>query len=130
MVAIDRAKRIAEQMRNELGRILLQEAKDPRFKLISISDLELSRDLSHAKVFFTIAASKENTDATVNALNKASSFMRVRLAEELNLRITPKLRFIYDVSVEEGRRLSALIDQAIAKDSEKFPGVDDILEEK
>ena len=59
MVAIDRVRRIAEQMRNELGRILLQEAKDPRFKLISISDLELSRDLSHAKVFFTIAANKK-----------------------------------------------------------------------
>ena len=55
------------------------------------------------KCFLRLLLIKKNTDATVNALNKASSFMRVRLAEELNLRITPKLRFIYDVSVEEGR---------------------------
>lgn len=119
MVGIDRARRIAEQMRNELGRILLQEAKDPRFKLVSITDLEISRDLSHARVFFTIADNKENIDSIIEALDKAKSFIRVKLAEELNLRITPKLRFIHDVSVEQGRRLSALIDQAIAKDSNK-----------
>ncbi len=120
MVGIDRARRIAEQMRNELGRILLQEAKDPRFKLISITDLEVSRDLSHAKVFFTIANNKENIDGTISALDKAKSFIRTKLAEALNLRATPKLRFIYDASVEQGRRLAALIDQAIAEDNEKL----------
>ena len=120
MVDVNRARRIADQMRNELGCILLQEVNDPRFKLIAITDLEVSRDLSHAKIFFTIADQNKNIDATMQALNKASSFLRSRLAEELNLRATPKLKFIYDASVEEGRRLAALIDAAVATDEEKI----------
>ena len=119
MVDTHRMQRIADQMRNELGRILLHEVSDPRLKFTAITDVEISRDLSHARIFFTIAQPTKNIDTTTQALNKATSFMRSRLAEELSLRVTPKLRFIYDASVEEGRRISALIDQAISNDIEK-----------
>jgi len=116
MVDINRAQRIGEQMRHEIGRILLHEINDPRLKLIAVTDIEVSRDLSHAKIYFTIAQQDKNIDKSTIALNKAASFLRVRLAEELNFRVTPKLRFVYDASVEEGRRIAALIDDAVADD--------------
>ena len=116
MVNINRAQRIADLMRRELGRFFLQEVKDPRIKLVSITDLQVSRDLSHAKVFYTLVDKEKDLAASSEALNKASGFLRKRIAEELNLRATPKLSFIYDDAMEHGRHISSLIDAAIAED--------------
>jgi ribosome-binding factor A len=73
------------------------------------------RDLSHAKVYFTVLDSSQ-AKATEAALNKAAAFLRRRLAESMNLRTVPRLAFVYDKSIETGNRLSSLIDQAVAKD--------------
>jgi ribosome-binding factor A len=126
---ISRAQRIGDQIRKTLGQILLQEVKDPRIKMLNLTDVEVSRDLSHAKVFYSLVDS-EHTAAEVDiALQKAAGFMRVRIADELALRITPKLRFIYDASMDHGRQMSELINAAIA-DDEKKSKVTDAEDEK
>ena len=113
---ISRAQRVSDQVRRELGRLLLQEAKDPRINRVSLTGCEVSRDLSHAKIFYMIADQEYDLEKTQLALDKAAGFFRSRLAEELSLRKTPKLRFFYDASIDEGRRMSSLIEEAIGKD--------------
>ena len=120
MVATNRMQRIAEQLRHELGKILLREVNDPRLKYTSITDIKVAKDMSHANVFFIIAQQSHQVVEIEQMLNKAAHFMRKRLAAEINLPVTPKLRFIYDNSLESGRRLTALIDKAIVADKQRL----------
>ncbi len=118
MFKLGRMQRIADQLRDGLGRILLEKSNDPRFKLISLTDVKVAKDMSHAKVFFIVARPIQDIAVLEQTLNKAAGFFRTRLAAQLNLRATPKLRFIYDNTLATGRRLSALIDQAVAADTQ------------
>jgi len=112
-----RSRRIAEQIQRELSDIIRLELNDPRVGMITITDVEVSPDHSHAKVFFTMLDNDAKIQETRGALRHAAGFLRSRLAHSLKLRITPELRFEYDVSVERGVRLSRLIDAAVATDS-------------
>ena len=90
--------------------------KDPRVGMITITDVEVTQDYAHAKVFFTSLGDAARVEATTAALQHAAGFLRSELAHRLKLRIVPQLRFEYDVSVERGTRLSRLIDEAVATD--------------
>lgn len=104
-----RTDRIAGVMQRELATLIQQEVKDPRLpKFITISAVTVSRDLSHAKVYFT-ALNADPAQVTL-ILNTAASYLRAVLAKSLTLRIVPQLHFIYDESIEYGKRLSRLID--------------------
>lgn len=106
-----RTDRIAEMMQRKLAQIIQQEIKDPRLtNLITISAVKVTRDLGHAKVYFTVF----NDDPVVTAaiLNTAASYLRSTLAKTVKLRTVPQLHFIYDESIEYGKRLSRLIDEA------------------
>ena len=109
-----RGRRIADQIQRELSEIIRMELKDPRVGLITITDVEVTQDNEHAKVFFTALGEPVQQEAAGRALNHAAGFMRSELAQRLKLRTVPQLRFDYDVSVERGMRLSELIDQAVS----------------
>ena len=109
-----RGRRIADQIQRELSEIIRMELKDPRVGLITITDVEVTQDNEHAKVFFTALGEPVQQEAAERALNHASGFLRSSLAKVMKLRTVPQLRFNYDVSVERGVRLSNLIDEAIA----------------
>lgn len=111
-----RSRRIAEQIQRELSDIIRLEMKDPRVGMITITDVEVTPDYAHAKVFFTLLGDAARVEATTGALQHAAGFLRSELAHRLKLRIVPQLRFEYDVSVERGTRLSRLIDEAVATD--------------
>jgi ribosome-binding factor A len=119
MVDKHRAQRISEQMQRDLGTMILREMNDPRLQLVSISHVEVSRDLAFAKVYFTVLGERDDIYLAQEALDNASGFLRNRLAEEMNLRKTPKLTFIYDQSAVDSLRLSAKIDAAVAADKKK-----------
>ena len=110
-----RADRVAGQLRRELAQLIHQEVKDPAVGFVSVSDVEVTRDLSHAKVYVTIFDSEE-APACIKALNRAGGFLRNRLAKTLRMRIIPELRFFHDASVETGRQVGELIDKAMASD--------------
>lgn len=112
MVDINRAQRIGDQIRKELGRIILQEVKDRRIQFVALTDVTVSRDLSFAKVFYVIVDENQDKSKVEAALTKATGFLRSRIADELQLRVTPKLRFIYDDSTEHGRHIAALLAKA------------------
>ena len=102
-----RAERVNELMRRELVLLLKQETKDPRLKQVVITDVIVSRDLTSAKVFFSVDA--DSNKIVVSLLNKASGFFRSSLSKTLDLRHTPKLSFIYDPAPNTGARIDNLL---------------------
>jgi ribosome-binding factor A len=111
-----RAERVADQIQRELAVLLRDEVKDPRVGRITVTSVEVSADLSHAKVFFTHLAGREHADEAVRALQHAAGFLRTELSHRLNLYSVPQLHFAYDDSIETGMRISQLIDAAVAAD--------------
>ncbi len=116
MMAKDYARtdRVAEQIQRELAELLRLQVKDPRVRMVTVTGVEVVRDYSHAKIFYTTLDGA--SDAVQHGLERASGFLRSQLAHAMKLRITPQLHFVYDPSVERGAHLSQLIDQAIASD--------------
>jgi ribosome-binding factor A len=114
-----RSRRIADQIQRELFDIVRLELKDPRIGMITITEVEVSPDHAHARIFFTLLGDAAKVKQTEEALQHAAGFLRSQLAHRIKLRTVPQLQFMYDVSVERGMRLSRLIDDAIATDSER-----------
>ena len=113
-----RPERVADFMRKELSQVMQQKMRDPRVGLASITDVEVSRDLSHAKVFVTVLGtdSAEEAKEILQVLNKAAGFFRSQVAKSHSMRITPTIRFYFDESIHRGQQLSSLIDSALAAD--------------
>lgn len=109
-----RLARIADQIQRELSEIIRLELRDPRVKLVTITGIDLSRDQSHAKVYFTTLGTADEAAACLDALSKAAGFLRAGLSHRLSTRTVPALAFAYDDSVERGVMLSRLIDEANA----------------
>ena len=109
-----RSRRIAEQIQRELAELIRLELKDPRLGgLITITEVEVSADQSHAKVFFTLLGDAEKIDETTAGLKRAAGFLRTQLSQRMQLRMVPQLDFKYDTSVERGMKLTRLIDEAV-----------------
>ena len=115
-----RTQRVADFVKQELARLIQLEVRDPRVGMVSVTDVEVSRDLSHAKVFVTVLGkdSEQEAEEPIAVLNKASGFLRSQLARANNARTTPKLRFYFDSSVGRGQHLSGLIDKAVQADKQ------------
>ena len=116
-----RAARIADQIQRDLSGLIRQELKDPRVSLVTITAVEVNRDLSHAKVFVCSLGEAASTEQSVEALQHAAGFLRSQLSRGLKIRSVPQLQFLYDASVERGVRLSHLIDQAVAGGGQSDP---------
>lgn len=114
-----RSRRIAEQIQRELSDVIRLELKDPRVGMVTITDVEVSQDHAHAKVFFTLLGDLAKIEETAGALQHAAGFLRTQLAHRIKLRTIPHLQFKYDESIERGVRLSRLIDAAVATDSDR-----------
>lgn len=113
-----RTDRLADAIQRLLAQAIQFEVRDPRVGMVNINDVEVSRDLSHARVYVTFV-DREADEAIaegIAALNKASGFLRSILAKELDIRVTPRLNFIYDKTSVTGQHLSRLIDRAVAED--------------
>ncbi len=118
-----RTDRIAEMMQRKLAQIIQQEVKDPRLpSFITISAVTVTRDLGHAKIYFTALNDEAGMADTI--LNASASYLRSALARTLTLRTVPQLHFIHDKSIEYGRHLSRLIDQVNPPEQDDEPKVD------
>lgn len=113
-----RSRRVGEQIQRELAELVQRELKDPRLGMITISAVEVSRDMSVAKVFFTVFGEDHDEKQSLEGLERASGFLRRELGHRMRLRSVPELRFHYDHSIEKGTRLSALINEAVASDKD------------
>jgi ribosome-binding factor A len=118
-----RLRRLADQIQRELSELVRTEVKDPRVGMITITGVEVTSDLAHAKIFFTTLDEGEARAATEQGLRRASGFLRSALGQRITAHNVPELHFMFDASVEEGVRLSRLIDDAVAQ--HKKPAEDD-----
>ena len=112
-MADSRSARIADQIQRELAELIRLELRDPRVNFVTLTGVELSRDKSHAKVFFTVMGGEAQQEETLEGLQRAAGFLRSALAHRLTTRTVPQLAFAYDESIERGVRLSRLIDDAV-----------------
>ena len=111
-----RTRRVGEQIQRELAALIRDEIKDPRLGMVSVSAVQVSRDLSHAKVHVSVLGNEKQSGESVTVLNHASGFLRHKLGKLMHIRVIPELRFYLDRSLEEGARLGALINEAIVSD--------------
>ena len=114
-----RARRIEEQLKRLLADLVRREVKDPRVGLITITSAEVSRDLSHANIYFTPFAGEGDANAALEALQHAAGYLRHQVRNQMRLRVAPELVFRIDDSVERGARLSALIHDAVESDKRR-----------
>lgn len=113
-----RTDRVGQQIQKEIAIILMREIKDPRLSMTTVSAVEVTRDLAYAKIFVTFFNDNpEEIKASLEVLADAEGYIRSLLGKRLRARIMPHLRFVYDSSMSEGVRMSALVDQAVASDS-------------
>ena len=115
-------------MRTELSEIIKRDLKDPRLGFVTITDVELSNDMSHAKVFVSIYGSEEEKRLSMQALESAKGFIRTNLGQRVRLRIVPELVFKEDNSIERGTRILELIIDAnkdLHNEGENVDGEDD-----
>ena len=100
---------MGDQVREELNRLVLREIRDPRVGLATISRVEVSPDLQHARVYVSTLGADEDRDASVDALTHAAGFLRSKLASSLSLRRTPELHFELDRGAEHSFHISGLL---------------------
>lgn len=115
---ISRPTRVAQEVRRTLAQLLVAEAKDPRFQKMTITDTQISKDLSVAKVHFSLMGHKSGdleVEGTLKALEKAQGYFRSEIGKRLNLRIVPQLRFYFDTVPENVEHIEALINKALHK---------------
>jgi ribosome-binding factor A len=111
-----RARRIEEQLKRLLSELVRREVKDPRVGLITITAVSVTRDLTHAKVYFTPFAGMGDPETALEALQHAAGYLRIQVRNQMRLRTAPELVFQLDDSLERGARLSTLIHDAVESD--------------
>ena len=111
-----KGERVASDMQRELGNILLLEAKDEDFKHVTITDCDVTNDLSFAKIYFTTTDDRKKVEKD---LNNAAGFFRSLLDERLEIRHTPELRFIFDESIEYGQKIEKIIEKLHEEENNK-----------
>ncbi len=112
-----RTRRVGEQIQRELAELIRTELKDPRLgSMVSVSGVTVSRDLSHARVHVSVLGDEMQTTESLKILQHAAGFLRHKLGQSMRMRVMPELHFHLDHSLEEGARISALINLAIASD--------------
>jgi len=116
-----RTSRVSQQVQKELARILQQEVKDPRIGMVTISGVDITRDLAYAKVFVTFLTIGDQTnEESLEGLNAASGYIRKLLGKAMRLRIVPEVRFTFDETLTEGLRISELVSGAVKVDKTKL----------
>jgi ribosome-binding factor A len=126
-----RTQRVADYLQRELASLIQHEIRDPRVGMVSVTGVDVSRDLRHARVYYTMLGSNSTEDASesTEVLNKAAGFLRTQLAKDSSMRSVPQLRFYFDSSVGRGRDLEDLIQRAASADRKLGLGDNDETED-
>ncbi len=120
MVNQTRARRIADRIAQEISDLLIKEVKDPRLNGVTITDVEVDRELAYATVYFTALDALSRLDEIQQGFERAKGFLRSQLAARIPLRVFPRLRFRYDPSQDRGARIDELLQEISRR--EEGPG--------
>ncbi len=115
-----RSQRVADYLQRELAALIQRELRDPRVGMVSVTGVDVSRDIGYAKIHFTVLGSDSADEAkeSTEVLNKAAGYLRTQLSRDSNMRSVPQLRFYFDGSVGRGRYMEDLIGRATLADKE------------
>ena len=113
-----RAQRVGDQIQRELAVMIPREVKDPRLGFVTLTGVDVSRDLGHAKVYITLMNTEDSEviEDNLEVLREAAGYLRMLLGKEIRIRSIPQLHFHYDDSVSRGAYMSSLIERAVASD--------------
>ena len=111
-----RADRVGEAMRDVIAEMLVRDIKDPRIGMITLTIVELTDDLRHAKVYFSCVGDEAVRQRSLSGLRSAAGFIKAQVTRRLKLRVAPELTFVFDPSIEVADRLTALLRNAGAKE--------------
>ena len=111
-----RMRRVNEAIKEIIGTALTHDLKDPRIGFVTLTGVSTAPDLAHAKVFISVYGKKVEKDATMEGLRAAGPYLQRLIADELKVRRTPHLEFVYDGSVDQGMRIQALLRSSGAAD--------------
>lgn len=118
-----RLQRIDEELKKLISGLISTEIKDPRIKdITSVNNVNISNDLSIAKVYISVLGSEDDMKSTIEGLESAKGFIRKRISDEIDLRITPDLRFIPDQSIEYSMHMQKLIEKVKEDDLKRNKG--------
>lgn len=110
--------RIESNMIKTISYILANEVKDKDIKFVTVTDCRVTNDLSYAKVYYTVL-NNDKKDDTAKALKNASGFIRKELMDRMDIRYTPELEFVFDESIEYGKKIENILEEIHSKDVEK-----------
>ncbi|MFM5683087.1 30S ribosome-binding factor RbfA [Aeromonas veronii] len=118
-----RTRRVGQQIQREIALILQREVKDPRIGMVTVSDVEVSRDLNYAKIYVTFLQLENDAERIkegLQGLTEAAGYIRSLLGSAMRLRVVPELRFYYDQTLVEGMRLSNLVTNTVREDKRRM----------
>ena len=107
---MQRTSRINETMKREIGNIVLMEIKDPRVKLVTITAVNVSKDLQHARVYFSVLGNSQQTSEAQAGLDSARGYIRKLIGARVRMRYTPEIEFIYDETIEYSDRIERTLE--------------------
>ncbi|MGE5415325.1 MAG: 30S ribosome-binding factor RbfA [Acidobacteriota bacterium] len=106
-----RLEKMAEEIRREISGILLEQIKDPRLSLASVTRVEVSNDMGHARVYISVLGDETKKQEAMQALDKAKGFIRSEVSNRIRLRQSPDMTFILDLSIEHGIKISTMLEE-------------------
>ncbi len=114
-----RTARISSEVKREISKIIANDLNDPRLTIdamVSVTDVEVTNDLSYADVYISVLGDEKNKDDVMEALDQATGYIKILIGERMRLRTMPEFRFKFDESIERGAYMDKLIAETIAKD--------------
>ena len=121
-----RMKRINDRMKEILSTVLLGKIEDPRLAGVVVTDVKVDRELDYANIYVSALEGQERAEEVLNALQRARGFLRYEISQEVDLRVTPRLRFLWDPTPEKAARIDSLLNQW---QNEEHPVLDDEIDE-
>ena len=113
-----RPSRVAEEIKKEVSIIIPREIKDPRVGFVTVTGVEVTNDLSYAKIFVSVLGGREEEERTLGALNNAKGLVRSEIGKRIRLRVTPEITFVIDRSLEKAARIGELLSQVKKEEDE------------
>ncbi len=104
-----RANRLGETLKEEISQMIREDLKDPRIGFVTVTSVEVADDLGHAKVFVSVLGDAQKTKESLEALKRASGFVRSEIGKRIRLRHVPEIVFKYDSSIEHGAHIAELL---------------------
>lgn len=113
-----RVEKMAEEIRREISGIIAEAMKDPRLSLVSVSRVEVTNDLGHARILISVLGDEQKQEEAIQALDKAKGFVRTELSNRVRMRHAPEISFRLDKSIEHGIKINAILDDLKAQSDE------------